>query len=410
MDGSGPLRSTPARMFASFLVALSMAAGPAVAEELVHGGDLYVAGEDAQAPRSSDRNLFLASGDARLKEAVARNAHVAGFDVEVDAPVGGDLYTAGAFVDVDAAIGGDVSAAGFRLRLGQPETVIGGNVRAAGRTVVVDGTISGAALVAAERLQLNGVVKGDLRFAGRTIAFGPDARVGGILTAQTPYEPNVPASVASSDRVRHEVFSPSDFAEKFGKGAGEALGLEAPPWWLIAGAIAAFFVGLVVLGVLFLGLAPQTVEGLREDAEARVWRSLGYGLIGLSTLLGLVPLAIITVVGMPLIPLILLVAACLAVFAYLLGAYALAHRVFRSSGARHTTMAGRLRTFVIGLLVLLLLNAVPFIGWLINALAALAGFGALEMRLVNRLGRPSAAASAPPGKRVAPPASSTRTL
>ncbi len=379
-----------AALVAIFAFALS-ASRTAAAASLEHGGDIYASGDDADAPQAGARNLFLAGGGVELKQPVERDAHIAGFDVDVEANVGGDLYVAGAIVNLDAAVGGDATVAAFRLRTGSA-SAIAGNTRAAARTVVLDGTLSGAALVTAERLELNGVVEGDLRFAGRTIAFGPDARVGGILTAQTPHEPTVPASVAAPDRVRHELFVPSDFAERFGKGAGEAIGLAVPTWWMIGGAVAAFLLGLVLVGVLFLGLAPRTVEALRTDAERHVWRSLGYGLIGLSTLLGLVPLAVITIVGLPLIPLILLLAGFLAFFAYLLGVYVFAHRVFRSFGAGHATMAGRLRTFVIGLLVMLLLNVVPILGWLINALAALVGFGALEMRLIKRLGGRSAAA------------------
>lgn len=401
MERSGPGRRARTGIVARILVALSLMVAPALAEQLEHGGDLYFAGDDAEAPADIACNLFLASGTADLKEAVARNAHIVGFDVDVEAPVGGDLYAAGAFVRLAAPVDGDANLGAFRLRLGSSGSV-GGNMRAAARTVVVDGTISGGALVASERLELNGIVEGDLRFAGRTIAFGPDARVDGLLTTQTPYEPAVPTSVASPDRVRHELFTPPDFAARIGKGAGEAIGFAAPPWWMVAAMAAAFIVGLVLLGVLFLGLAPRTVEGLREHAESRVGQSLGYGLIGLATLLGLVPLAIITVVGIPLIPLILLLAAFLSVFAYLLGTYVFAHRAFRSFGAGHATMARRLRTFVIGLIVMLMLNAVPFVGWLINALAALVGFGALEMWLVARLGRRSAASRAHPGGGAAP--------
>lgn len=40
--------------------------------------------------------------------------------------------------------------------------------------MVLDGTVSGAALVVADRLEFRGAVDGDLRFAGRTIAFDTD--------------------------------------------------------------------------------------------------------------------------------------------------------------------------------------------------------------------------------------------
>lgn len=389
-----------AAVLASILAALSPTA-PAGAEELRHGDDLYLAGDDVETAGSVGRNLYLAGGSVDLRDAVLRDAHVAGFKVDVEAPVGGDLYAAGAFVDLGAPVAGDASAAGFRVAA-KDGAAIEGNLRAFARSVVLDGNVAGAALVAAERLQLRGTVAGDLRFTGRSLSFGPDARVGGMLTAAMPFEPRVPTSVAPADRVRHEPFRPFDFAHDFGRrameGAGEAMRMELPPWWLVAGVAAGGLVVLVLVGVLFLGLAPETIEALRESAESRMWRSFFYGLIGLATLLGLVPLAVVTVVGLPLIPLILMLAVLLTVFAWLLGAYVLAHRVLRSFGAGHATMAGRLRTFVIGAIVLMALNLVPVLGWLINAFGTLVGFGALQMRLVQRLDRPAPAQYAdPPG-------------
>ncbi|MEM8853132.1 MAG: hypothetical protein AAGD34_05475, partial [Pseudomonadota bacterium] len=265
--------------------------------------------------------------------------------------------------------------------------VVGGNVRAVGRTVTLEGALQGNALVAAAHLVVDGPVAGDVVFAGRSLAFGPNATIAGTLSYRTPSAVDVPATVVPMERVRYAPFSPPDFAKEIGAGAREAFTFEGPSGWTIAAAAVAGLLAIGMVGVLFLGLAPQTIERLRDTVENRLGRSFVFGLLGLATLLGLVPLAALTVVGLPLIPVIMFGAGLITVFAYLLGAYALAHRVFRSFGAGHASTGARLRTFIVGVVVLLALNAVPVLGWLINAFAALIGFGALQMRVVARLER-----------------------
>jgi len=379
-----------ARRVAVALACLITSTASVAADEeggrLVQGEDLYAAGDAADLTAPTGRNAFLAGGSVEVEGEIGRDAHIAAFEADVEAPVAGDLYVAAALVSVGAPVAGDASLAAYRVRVPQPGSV-GGNLRAMARTVVIDGDVAGSALVAAAELSLSGTVTGDLLFAGRAIDFGPDARVDGDLTIRAPRAVEVPPTVAAPDRVTYVPLD-EDALEGFrGEAAEEALGFELPsPLTVVALAVTAFLV-LLLVGILFLGLAPRTVEGLRADIEARLWRSFGFGLIGLATLLGLVPLAAISIVGIPLIPILIPVLALVAAFAWLLGVYALTHRVFRTFGAGLSSMGGRLLVLLVGVLVLAGLNIVPVLGWLLNAFASLIGFGALQMRLVDALDR-----------------------
>lgn len=358
----------------------------------LQGGDLYAGGQEASITAPADRNAFLAGGAVDMEGRVARNAHVAAFDADIEAPVGGDLYVAAALASILAPVTGDATVAAYEFTLLQAGSV-GGNLRAMARTVDIAGDVGGSLLVAAGRLRLEGTVAGDVLFAGETLEFGPDARVEGTLAYRTPRVVEVPPAVVAPDRVTYAPLDIDPF-EGFGgeaaEGAGEALGLAVPSPLTIAAVILAGLLFVLLVGILFLGLAPRTVEGLREEIEQRLWRSFGFGLIGLATFLGLVPLAAISIVGIPLIPILVPLLALVAAFAWLLGAYTLAHRVFRSFGAGLSSMGARLLVFVVGVVVLAALNALPFLGWLLNAFASLAGFGALQMRLVERLDRATA--------------------
>lgn len=115
------------------------------------------------------------------------------------------------------------------------------------------------------------------------------------------------------------------------------------------------------------------------------------GVLGLSALFGLVPVSALTIVGLPLIPLVLLALVLAWTLGYLLGVYSVAMRVvdaFRE-GTAPQGMAVRV---LAGLVVAVLLNFVPFLGWMLNVAVVLLGLGAITAALGEALlrGRPGA--------------------
>jgi hypothetical protein len=124
---------------------------------------------------------------------------------------------------------------------------------------------------------------------------------------------------------------------------------------------------------------------MRREALARPWLALLGGVLGLATVLGLAPVAVMTVVGLPLLPAILLLALLLWILGYALGVYTVALRIWTGMGGAEPAMAGRLAVFAAGLLVAALLNAIPFAGWALNFTLVLFGIGAIAAPLYGRL-------------------------
>jgi hypothetical protein len=118
---------------------------------------------------------------------------------------------------------------------------------------------------------------------------------------------------------------------------------------------------------------------MRREALARPGLALLGGVLGLATVLGLVPISVMTILGIPLLPVILLVALLLGIAGYAFGVYAVALRVWAGMGGDEPTMPIRLAVFAAGLLVLALLNAIPFAGWVLNFTIVLYGIGAIAV-------------------------------
>lgn len=159
-------------------------------------------------------------------------------------------------------------------------------------------------------------------------------------------------------------------------------------WPSSVGAFFASLLGLVFLAAVaaaFLALMPGQVERLRTEAIARPWSGVAFGALGLATLIGLVPVAGMTVIGVPLIPLLLVGLVIVWLLAWMTGAYALGWRIAGAFQALDDALLTRLIVVVGGAVVLALVNFIPVLGWMINLAVTFLGFGAATALICDRL-------------------------
>lgn len=366
---------------------------PAGADEpLVLGGDLYASGWSARLKEPSPRDALAVGFSVNLEGRVEGDGHALGFNVDIEGPVGRNLYTSGFSVTVEQPVGEDVTAAGFNLHL-RKGAAVGGNARLTGGTVTLDAPIAGSLLAAAGVLNLNGAIAGDARLTAGTLVFGPEARIDGMLTYASRTPIDIPTSVIAPDRVRFEQLAMGSAVDK----VQDTMGRSMPHFWpSFFGLFFGFVVTILFLiatAAVLLALIPRQVEALRSDAIGAPFRSIGLGVIGLATLVGLVPVSAMTLVGLPLIPVILLAILTLWIVGYLLGVYALAWRVAGSFRPLEPTLMMRLAVIAVGLVVAATLNFIPFVGWLINLLLIFLGLGAVAAWAMRRLAGSGASGS-----------------
>lgn len=359
------------------LLALLVAGLPAHAEKaFTLGGDTYVSGASPSLDQSSPRDAFASGANVAIKGNVEKNAHALGMNVDIDAPVGADVYAAGFSVTVEKPVGQDLTASGFSVDVRKSAT-IGGNARLAGGTVTVDAPVSGSLAALAGTLKLDAPISGDVAITAGRLEFGPSARIDGSLTYRAPKPVDIPASVISPDRVHFSKIERGPAMRE----VQETVGRSVPRFWPSAFGIFLGFlttiIFLVVVAAILLALAPRTVERLREETITRPGTSLAFGFLGLAMLIGLVPVSAMTLIGIPFVPIVILAIVVLWILAYLLGTYALAWRVAGGFRPVEPTMVSRLIVIAIGIVVLAILNFIPFLGWLINLVIVFFGLGAI---------------------------------
>ncbi len=368
------------------IVTLFSLSGPSNAQtsDRTIGGDVIRIGE-TNAPLHAARDVFAAGVTVSLDGAIAQDAHAAGFQVDVDAGTGGDLYAVGASVRLNGPVSGDLSASGFIIRTGS-KAEVDGNARLAGGRVTIDGPVKGALLAAGGKVILNSDVSGDAMLTGETIEFGPDARIGGTLTYSAPERINIPEGVLPADRI---VFEPYQRSEMMKTAHETWSDWEYPLRPTFLSIFTGFLVTVgffVLIGALFLTFAPKQVRHLRHRINARPGMALLTGVIGLSVLFGLVPVTAMTVVGIPLVPMVLLVAVAAWILGYILGVYVLAMRALQGlGGAEDPEIWMRLLALVIGVMAMAILNFIPFLGWMANFALVLLGIGGMTTVIFERL-------------------------
>jgi hypothetical protein len=367
-------------------VSLSLFLGTHALSETVmmqNGGDTFIAGESVSETLDRSGDVFISARTANARGIARGDLHVTGFDVAIDTETVEDLYGVGASVRIGAKVGEDLTVAGFSVR-SDPDAEVGGNARMFGRSVTIESPVTGSLTAMGQDVVLNAVIGGDAHILAKSISFGPNAVVAGTLTYRAEAEITVPDRVAPAERVVFEKFTYSDAWEEW-----EEIGKEMQILPTFASMLFGFLISLLfflVLGALMLGFMPKRLETLRLGIANAPGRSMLLGVIGLSVLFGIVPITGLTIVGLPFVPIAVLVIIVAWIFGYALGAYSVAMRVWTAfGGTDDPTSLVRLLVFAFAICLIALLNFIPFVGWVANYTLVLLGTGAMTRAFFNHL-------------------------
>lgn len=352
-------------------------------------------------------SLFAGPGPAA---AVSSDRFVAGPTVTESAPVAGDLFAAGGSIDVDADVDGDAFLAAGKIRVGADvgqslygaaghlsvlgaiarnarlaagsveitETArIGGNLSVAGGNIVVRGTIDGELSAAAGDLLIDGAITGDVDVAARSVALGPNARIGGTLRYRSaePLARDASAQVLGTVERRgiDRPAAPSreETARREEIRRGFRLGFAI--FWTV---------GVMLLAAAVVATIPRLSAAVSETLRTRVGASIVLGFIVLVCTPVAVLMLFATVVGIPLGLLLVLLYLMLLPLAWVGSAIGIGDRVLaRVSPANATRTRWRIVGALLAAVALALVWRIPWVGSIMALAVLLAGLGAWTWQL-----------------------------
>jgi len=336
------------------------------------GDDLFVAGSDVRVAEPGAEDVFAAGRSIAVTGNVRESAHLLGRRIRVTGAVGRDAYAAAEDVEFRGPVTGDIAAIGENVEVSGSA---GADVALAGREVTVSGPIAGDASLVGEVVEISAPISGSVQIRAERIRFGPGARIDGTLAYWSSSRVDVPASVIAPARVTGVRVAKRDKP-------------EAAP---VSRALR-FGVGVVVFLVFAAILAaviPTRLAQAHERVVERPWLNLLLGVIATSALFGSILVLAISIIGLPLVPFVLLLAPFVLALGYLTAAFSVGRL---SLGlARVRPIEGWLGVFTAmatGVVLLAILRLIPILGWLVLVFAVVVGLGAWFALLV----RPRAAA------------------
>jgi cytoskeletal protein CcmA (bactofilin family) len=386
-------------------------------------GDQVIVGPDEVV----DDDLYATANQVVVEGTIRGDLVAFGQSVNVDGTVEGDLIAAGQSVEIGGEVDDDARIAGQALLLGEgasvgddliaaayslqnePESNVGGTLWYAGYQALLAGTVGQDLAGAVNALTLGGEIGGDADVdvdgeegGAAPPAFVPvpqvpiptvepgltltdSALIGGNLTYQSSTEAQIdPGAQIEGDVVREERPVEEEEATRspLAEGVLDALGS---------------LVALVLVGLLLVWLAPRWIRRRAYTVLDRPLASLGWGLLGLVAflILGIVILLVTILLAIVLGLLTLGSLVALIVVLGLLAEAALVLAFWISTGYLAQIVvgflagvlllesvvpgrgAGRVLPLVVGLIVYVILVAIPVLGSIVGLIVVLLGLGAL---------------------------------
>jgi hypothetical protein len=340
-------------VIAAPVLVLAMCVAANAAETLELGGDGYLSGFRSELPHPVQRDVFVSGFSVEIDHKVERDVHAAGADIDVQAAINRDIEAAGLAVQIGAPVARNLSVIGASIKITHKPT-IGGNARMAAKELALEAPVGGSGVAAAQILRIPAPVSGDLWLAPEPI--------------------DIPLSVVSADGIHFEplqIRSPrvnTDWMHSW----------SAIPTILVISLVV--IICLVLIAGLLLSLALKSNQCLQREVTKTPFPTMGIGILGLAMVLGLLPLCVITLIGLPFIPSVLLAVMALWIGGYLLGVIGLSLRTYVAFRPLPAGLATKLLFIAVGLIIVALLNFVPLVGWLLNLAVMFLGLGGILSR------------------------------
>jgi cytoskeletal protein CcmA (bactofilin family) len=348
---------------------------------------------------------FLALSLASLSAAaVAQQTELGGkvrsgqeVTVPTEETVRGDLIASAGTVRIDGRVDGDLVASGGQVTVAGTVT---GDVLVAAGTTTISGQVDGDVRVASGQARLEGRVGEDVLLAVGQATVVSGARVDGDLifgAGQMTMDGAVAGSVLGATR---------NYTRRGSVGGSEKVTVQqrgekqAPTLADRAFDRLRRYASILAIGVLMLWLVPRLFRGAADSARGRPLVSFGVGILGV---IGVIVLLVLVILVTVLVAIALgllglgslsgatvfagILAAGIISFLFFLAVafgaqatvgLALGRLLFRGAGR---SFVGGFGALALGVLVVVLISAIPAAGGLLEALLVLLGLGALVLML-----------------------------
>lgn len=261
------------------------------------------------------------------------------------------VFLAGHTVDVESMTAKNLAVAGNAVNI-DSSSKISRDVLAAGNSVRTNGTIGRNLCAAGNSVEIGGTIYGNVKANGQEIIILPDTVIKGDFTYQSPQR----AEIAKSAKIMGKITYQPQTRRAHHRGIN------------FAGAFLKLLMGFV-FGAVLIALFPHWMESTQRKVLDMPGWSVLWGFIALIVTPIVAMIAFVTIIGVPV--------GFALLFAYIIAL--MIAGIVSSIAVGSLILKGKsiwLR-FLVGIVILIILELIPVIGGLIKLAAIVFGLGAI---------------------------------
>lgn len=353
--------------------------------------DTYLFGGQLDVIGDVDGDLVCAGGTINITGEVTEDLMAAGGYITLDGDVGDDIRTAGGVLVIKGEVADDLIVAGGTVTI-TPDAKIGGDLIASCGTLNISGMVAGEVNASAGQINISGNITGDVNI---TEADSVDIEDGTIIGGDLNYSAKNEANISSGADIGGKVVFDKIVEKTVSKetawaAAGIPMGFLTASYF---GINIVTFLSLFVIGLILLAVMPKVFTKFNTRMKEGLGRCVGAGAIMLFGIpMGLVVLWFIAIfllltiigsgAGLILMGANVIIAILYAILIYIsvvFISYLLGNTILSKTRLNFSKYGPRVLAYLIGLAIVILLYAIPFIGWIIGLAVVLFGFGALML-------------------------------
>lgn len=333
--------------------------------------DVYISGGTVQSGASVDGDMAIVGGTVTVTGPVTGSVLAAGGTLTFGGTIGRNLRAAGGTVNITSRIASDAVVAGGTIDIAH-NAEIGRDLVLTAGTMQVSGMVQRNAFMSGRRVFISGTILGNTDVRASSLVLLPTASLRGRLR----YTADAAADIQPGAQVIGGVARLSSPATQ-----RAASSFQRPYLRLVVGVLETLW--LLTLGLVAVALAPRRLASVAGQIRRQFAMSLLVGLV----LLVVVPVAAIfllaTVVGIPLSVVTMLLYVSTLYPGMIFTAAWLGESITGGWQRKATRATSPYLIVTAGVLVLVILFALPWLGWIFRFLAMLVGFGAFWATLWN---------------------------
>lgn len=341
-----------------------------VPEGEIKEADLYIWAQCLKIEGTLDGDLIAGFQEGKITGTVTEDVNCFAQTMRITGVVGDDVRLGCETLFVDGHIGGDLIVAAKDVQISET-AVIDGDVIIASATASVDGTIGGRARIMTGFLDMDGTIAGNAEITtDGGIRLGQNAHVGGDLFYEGPVGPDLPDGVVDGEVTFKRVIQ-EDVDIDF-----DFLGGASILFHFLG------FIAALVAGTIIVALTKDHATRTAEIIRTKPLKSLGIGFV---TYICMPIVLLVLLVFILTIPLMFVVGLTYVIALYIAKFYVsiwLGNLILGRGGRKDVSP---IPSMLLGLTIVYLVTAIPFIGTLVGVVIIFFGLGALMQRKETRL-------------------------